>query len=499
MNPISAGLAANAPDVEVDIAQSHLCNADLAPVPESRCQWRVGSFAALWISMSACITTYMLASSLIGGGMNWWQAVLTIFLGNLIVLVPMILNAHAGTRYGIPFPVYCRASFGTRGANVPAVLRAFVACGWFGIQTWIGGEAIYKICVTIFHLHPATPSNWPGITGGQFLCFLFFWGINMWVIYRGIETIRWLLNLKAPLLIVLGLALLAWAYRQAGGFGPMLSQPSQFAPGQPQAGKFWIYFFPALTGMVGYWATLSLNIPDFSRYAKSQRDQILGQALGLPLTMALYTFIGVAVTSATTIIYGKAIWDPVEVLTKFSNPAVLIVAMLALCIATLATNIAANVVSPANDFSQLAPRKISFRTGGFITGFIGILMMPWKLVADPNGYIFTWLIAYSALLGPIGGILIADYFVYRRKQLNVPALYQADGEYHFTNGISWVALMGLIIGALPSLPGFLVNINAVSASSVPAFLTQLYSYAWFIGFAVAFAVYLALRKLAPKT
>ncbi len=495
---VPPAIIANAPDVQADIEQSRLCNADLAPVPESRRKWRVGSFAALWISMSACITTYMLASSLISGGMNWWEAVLTIFLANLIVLVPMILNAHAGTKYGIPFPVYCRASFGTLGANVPAILRALVACGWFGIQTWIGGEAIYKICVTIFNLHPAPPTNWLGITGGQFLCFLFFWGVNMWVIYRGIETIRFLLNIKAPLLIALGLALLAWAYNKAGGFGPILSQPSQFELGQPQAGKFWIYFFPALTGMVGYWATLSLNIPDFSRYAKTQRDQILGQTLGLPLTMALYAFIGVAVTSATTIIYGKAIWDPVEVLTKFSNPIVLVVAMLALCIATLATNIAANVVSPANDFAHLAPKKISFRTGGFITGIVGILMMPWKLVADPNGYIFTWLIAYSALLGPIGGILIADYFVYRRRQLNLAALYKSNGEYHFTNGVSVVALISLVIGALPSLPGFSVNIKAVSATSVPAFLTQLYNYAWFTGFAVAFVVYLAGRKLFAR-
>ena len=498
MKPIPAGLAANAPDVEIDIEQSRLFNADLAPVPSSRRKWGMLSFAALWISMSACIPTYMLASGLIGGGMNWWQAILTIFLGNLIVLIPMILNAHAGTLYGIPFPVYCRASFGTKGANVPAILRALVACGWFGIQTWIGGEAIYKICVTIFNLHPATATNWLGITGGQFLCFLFFWGVNMFVIYRGIETIRWLLNIKAPLLIALGLLLLWWAWRAAGGFGAILSQPSAFDAGQPKAGQFWTYFFPALTGMVGFWATLSLNIPDFSRYAKSQRDQIIGQTLGLPLTMALYAFIGVAVTSATTIIYGETIWNPVDVLTHFKSPVVLVVAMLALCIATLATNIAANVVSPANDFAQLAPRKISFRIGGLITGIVGILMMPWKLVADPNGYIFTWLIAYSALLGPIGGILIADYFVCRRCKLNVTALYQADGEYRFTNGISVVALISLAIGALPSLPGFLVNVKLLSADSVPPFLAHLYNYAWFIGFAVAFAAYLIGRKLAPE-
>jgi len=499
MNPTASTLPTTAPDVEVDIAPGRLFNADLAPVPLARRKWGALSFAALWISMSACIPTYMLASSLISGGMNWSQAVLTIFLANVIVLIPMILNAHAGTRYGIPFPVYCRAAFGTLGANVPAILRALVACGWFGIQTWIGGAAIYKICVVFSQLHPEPATNWLGITGGQFFCFLFFWAVNMVVIYRGIDTIRWLLNIKAPLLIALGLLLLWWAYRTAGGFGPILSQPSQFAAGQPQAGKFWGYFFPALTGMVGFWATLSLNIPDFSRYAKTQRDQIVGQAVGLPLTMALFAFIGVAVTSATTIIFGQTIWDPVEVLTKFQNPAVLVLAMLALCIATLATNIAANVVSPANDFSHLAPGKISFRTGGFITGIIGVLMMPWKLVADPTGYIFTWLIAYSALLGPIGGILIADYFVCRRCRLDVSALYKADGEFRFTNGFSVVALLALLLGALPSLPGFLVNVKLLSAAAVPPFLAHLYNYAWFIGFAVAFVVYLAGRKLAPRS
>src|SRR5205823_9852470 len=237
--------------------------------------------------------------------------------------------------------------------------------------------------------------------------------------------------------------------RNAGGFGPILAQPSAFALGQPKAGQFFVFFVPALTGMIGFWATLSLNIPDFSRYACSQRDQVVGQALGLPLTMALYSFIGVAVTSGTTIIYGAPIWDPVDVLTRFSNPIVLVVAMLALCIATLATNIAANVVSPANDFSHLSPRKISFRTGGLITGVIGVLIMPWKLVADPSGYIFTWLVGYSALLGPIGGIMIADYYIFRRRHLHLAALYQEDGEYRYTNGFSLVAIISLIVALLP--------------------------------------------------
>lgn len=489
-----------------ELAGNGLYNHDLAPVPQSQRKWGWLSFAALWISMSACIPTYMLASSLIDAGMNWWQAVGTIFLGNIIVLAPMILNAHAGTKYGIPFPVYCRASFGTLGANIPAILRALVACGWFGIQAWIGGAAIYKICTVVLGWQPSEPISALGINAGELGCFLFFWGINMFVIYKGIDTIRFLLNIKAPLLIALGLALLAWAWNAAGGFGPILSQPSAFDEGQKKAGEFWPFFFPALTGMVGFWATLSLNIPDFSRYAKSQKDQAVGQLVGLPTTMALYSFIGVVVTSATVIIFkdhpvyqGKPIWDPVEVLTNFTNPVVLVVAMLALCLATLATNIAANVVSPANDFAHLAPKKISFRTGGYITGVIGILMMPWKLVADPSGYIFTWLIGYGALLGPIGGILIADYFVINKCNLDLKALYSPKGKYHYTGGYSIAAIVALVAGAAPAIPGFLVKIEVLAKDSIPPALDHVYSYAWFAGFAIAFVVYIALRKLKPAT
>jgi len=448
--------------------------------------------------MAACIPTYMLASSLIGGGMNWWQAVLTIFLGNLIVLIPMVLNAHAGARYGIPFPVYCRAAFGTKGANIPALLRAFVACGWFGIQCWIGGEAIHKILAVFFPsiARVSGDADFLGITGIQFLCFLAFWAVNMLIIYKGIDSIRLLLSIKAPLLLVLGLLLLGWAYRAAGGFGPILSQPSAFDPGGAKSGQFYVFFVPALTGMIGFWATLSLNIPDFSRYARSQRDQVIGQSIGLPPTMALYAFIGVAVTSATTIIYQQTIWDPVDVLTRFKNPFVLVLAMLALCIATLATNIAANVVSPANDFAHLAPKKISFRLGGLITGISGILMMPWKLVADPSGYIFTWLVGYSALLGPIGGILIGDYFVCRRQRLDLEALYRADGEYAFTGGYSIVALVALIVAVLPNLPGFLVTVKAIDGASLSSTWVTLYNYSWFVGFGLGFVVYVALRKLS---
>src|SRR4051812_14106494 len=442
-------------------------NPHLAPTPLSERRWGVMDLAALWVSMSACIPTYMLASSLIVEGMNWWQAVLTIFLGNTIVLIPMILNAHAGTKYGIPFPVYCRASFGVRGANVPAMLRALVACGWFGIQSWIGGGAVYKILAIYLPGWERLPAiAGLGINPAQLGCFLAFWSLNMLVIYLGIDSIRLLLNVKAPLLIVLGLALLAWAYRAAHGFGPMLDQPSQFAPGGPKAGQFWTFFFPALTAMIGFWATLSLNIPDFSRYAYSQRDQALGQALGLPTTMGLYSFIGVAVTSATVTIYGKALWDPVDVLSRFGNPWVLTLAMASLCLATLATNIAANVVGPANDIANLCPRRISFRTGGLITGIVGILIQPWKLIADPEGYIFRWLVAYSSLLGAVGGILIADYFVLRRTRLDLEALYRGEGPYWYAGGFNPVALLALAAGIAPCVPGFLGTVGLVEVAPI---------------------------------
>jgi NCS1 family nucleobase:cation symporter-1 len=476
-----------------DVSDSPLYNPDLAPTTIAQRTWSVWSIAALWISMSACIPTYMLASGLIDQGMNWWQAVLTIFLGNVIVLIPMILNAHAGTRYGIPFPVYCRASFGTWGANIPALLRALVACGWFGIQAWIGGQAIYKIAA-VFWPSLASPDHAKilGITAPQFICFMIFWAINVYVIYKGIETIRLLLNIKAPLLIALGLLLLWWAYDRAGGFGPMLSQPSAFVPGGAKAGGFWLVFVPALTGMVGFWATLSLNIPDFSRYAKSQRDQVVGQTLGLPTTMALYSFIGVAVTSATIVIFGHALWDPVDVLTRMESKVALVVAMLAICIATLATNIAANVVSPANDFAHLSPRNISFRTGGMITALLGVLMMPWKLLETSGTYIFTWLIAYSSLLGAVGGVLVCDYWMIRRARLSLPELYDPSGRYRYTDGVNWRAVAALVIAILPCAPGFLHNVQLVR--HVAPFWDTIYTYAWFVTFALSFILYAALMR-----
>jgi nucleobase:cation symporter-1, NCS1 family len=447
-----------------------LYNKDLAPIPKERRTWGTYNYASLWVAMSVCIPTYMLASGLIAGGMSWKQAIGTILLGNLIVLIPMLLNAHAGAKYGIPFPVLVRASFGVRGANIPAVLRALVACGWFGIQTWIGGQAIYSMLKIVW---PAAAQ----FSSGIWICFVAFWALNIAVIWNGIDTIRFLQGIGAPFMLGIGLLLLWWITGKAGGFGPVLSSPSKFH----STAEFMRFFVPSLTGMVGFWATVALNIPDFTRYAKSQRAQAVGQALGLPTAMTLYSFIGVAVTSASAVLFGAPIWDPVVLLGKFNQPVVASIALIALLVATLNTNVAANVVSPSNDFSNLNPRLISFRTGGLITGVVGIMMMPWRLLTDFSSYIFGWLVGYSGLLGPIAGVMIADYFVVRRSTLKLDDLYIRGGAYEYSHGINWRAVAALAAGSALALLGL----------AVPP-LRFLYDYAWFVGFGVAGAVYVML-------
>ena len=473
---------------EIRTADS-LWNADLAPTTTITRTWDWKAYAALWVAMVVCVPTYMLAGGLISQGMSWWQAVVTVLLGNVIVLVPMILIGHAGAKHGVPFPVLLRSAFGTKGARIPALARGLVACGWFGINTWVGGSAIYVI-VNALSGDAIVGSALPflGIDLGQFLSFIGFWAMHLYFIKHGTESIRWLETWAAPFLIAMGLALLAWAYTEAGGFGGMLSTPSQFVEGGVREGQFWGVFIASLTAMVGFWATMALNIPDFTRFAKSQKDQIIGQAIGLPLPMALFAFISVAVTSATVVIYGEAIWDPVALAGRMGGLGI-VIALGALVVATLTTNLAANVVAPAYGFSNLNPKKISFTMGGYITAGIGIAIFPWKLLETAGGYLFVWLIGYSALLGPIAGILIVDYFLIRKSELDIDALYDHKGQYGAWN---MAGLLALLVGVLPNLPGFLHAAGFVT--EVPAIFDTIYSYAWFVGLFIAGLVYLALNK-----
>ena len=475
---------------------SSLINDDIAPVPQDKRTWGTLNYFSLWVGMAVCIPSYMIAASLVQGGMNWMQAMATVLLGNAIVLVPMLLNGHVGVKYGIPFPVFARASFGVLGSNIPAMLRAIVACGWFGIQCWIGGTAINTLLLMVWPGAAQIPVILPeflGLSLIQFICFMIFWAINVLLIWKGVESIKVLETACAPFLLLGGCALLMWAFVRAEGFGAMFQTASKFKT----SSEFWAFFFPSLTGMVGFWATLSLNISDFTRYAKDQKSQILGQALGLPTTMTFFAFIGVAVTSATVVIFGSAVWDPVVLVSKFESPWLVFASMFAIVIATLSTNVAANVVGPANDFANLCPYRINFKIGGYITGVIGILMMPWKLMADPTGYIFTWLIGYSALLGPIAGILMVDYFLIRGCQLKVDDLYRRGGVYEYRGGFNPLAIAALLIGILPNLPGFLVQIGVLPSAGFEFFVT-LYHYAWFIGLGLSSLSYFILMSPMRK-
>ncbi|KFI07225.1 NCS1 family nucleobase:cation symporter-1 [Massilia sp. BSC265] len=475
-----------------------LWNHDLAPTTAAQRTWRWYHFAALWVGMVISIPAYMLASSLIEAGMSAWQAVLTVFLANVIVLVPMLLIGHAGTKYGIPYAVLARASFGTRGARLPALMRAIVACGWYGIQTWFGGSMIYTLLGVLLGGGANSPiggENIPGlgINLGQLACFLGFWAIQMYFIVHGMESIRKLETYTAPLKIAICFLLLWWVYDKVGGFGPLLGQPSAFVEGGPKAGLFWAVFWPSLTAMIGYWATLALNIPDFTRFAKTQRDQVVGQTLGLPLPMGLLAALAVTVTSATIVLYGKALWDPVDVASRMTGIAVLI-ALLILMIDTASVNLAANLVGPAYDFSALSPKRISYRIGGYITAGIALAMMPWKILETTQNYIFIWLTGYSALLGPIAGIMMVDYYLVRRTKLDVDQLYREGGAYSYKGGWNIAAIVAFAAGVLPNLPGFL---NAALPNAFPdvgdAFKT-IYTHAWFVGVVIAAIVYGLMMK-----
>jgi len=466
---------------------SPLYNHDLAPVSVAARSWGSYNFAALWMSMSACITTYMLASGLIAAGMSWWQALLTIFLGNVIVLIPILLNSHPGTKYGIPFPVFARAAYGTYGSNLPALMRALVACGWFGIQAWIGGQALDLLFACIIPGWSGLSNKIGGYTLSAWISFAIFWTLNILVVFRGMDLVKKLAGLAAPFVFIMTALLAAWSVSKANGLGHILSQPDKLK----DFASFMPVFIPSLTAMIGYWATLSLNMPDFTRFGRSQKEQTIGQVVALPSAMTVYAGMGVLITSAAVIIFPNIpmteLWDPVKLVGHFEEKWIVASAMFTIVVASLCVNTAANVVSPANDFANAFPKYISFSRGGLITGVIGLFMQPWRLLSDASAYIFDWLQGYSGGLGSIAGILIVDYWILRKKQLNLPDLYLEKGEYTYQNGWNWKAVVATVIGCVFAWIGRFVE---------P--LKPLYEYAWFVGFGVSAILYLALMSGTSK-
>ena len=475
-----------------------LTNADIAPTTQAQRSWTWYHYLALWLGMVIAVPAYMLPAGFLEQGMSPVQAVVIVLLGNLVVLVPMLLIGHAGAKYGIPFPVLARASFGTIGARLPALARALVACGWYGIQTWIGGSTLLTLLgVILGRKLDGAPLPVLGIGAGQLAAFAVFWAAQLFFVEKGITAIRRFETWTAPLKVVVCVALVWWAVSHAGGLGPIVERPSAFGAGGAKEGQFWVVFWPLFTAMAGYWGTLALNIPDFTRFARSQRDQIVGQALGLPGPMALLALMSVIVTSATMVIYGKAIWDPVALSGNFAGIGVMI-GLLIITIDTVSVNIAANLVGPAYDFSSLAPSRISYRTGGYITAGLAAVIMPWKLLESTNGYIFVWLTGYGALLGPITGIMIADYWIVRRTHLPVEQLYAEEGAFRYRGGWNPVALIAFAVPVAINLPGFLHSAFPAAFAGVSAFWTGLYSYAWFVGVGLAALLYAVLTRRGAR-
>jgi NCS1 family nucleobase:cation symporter-1 len=501
-NVLPDGRVELTPEADAALGESRLHNEDLAPVPIAKRTWTTYNYVALWIGMAHNIPTWGLAAGLVALGMAWYQAIFTIFVANVIVLAPMLLNSHAGTKYGIPYPVFARASFGVFGANLPALMRAGVACGWFGIQTWIGGGAIFVVMGAIL----GADSWWTNaakiaigfgdpVPWTHWLSFAIFWVLNIVIILRGMDAVRKFENWAAPFVMVVAIFLLIWMTAQAGGLGPLVEDHGTVGWGS----DFWLKLFPpALMGMIAFWSTLSLNMPDFTRFGKGQRQQAIGQALGLPTTMTIFPLIAVLVTSATIKVYGEPIWDPVALVGKFDNVLVVIIALFTLGVATLSVNVAANIVSPSYDFSNAWPKKISFRTGGLITGVIGILIQPWMLYSNPDTYIFTWLGTYGGATGAIAGVLIADYWWVRRTRLHLADLYRVQGIYRYARGWNWRAVVALLVGIVMAIGGsYSAGGQPFPVDGIIPFLKPFADYSWVVGLAVSFLLYILLTMFVP--
>ena len=466
-------------DAGTDVTTSPRYNEDIAPTRASQRTWNHWHIAALWIGMSICVPTYTLGGVLTAYfGLSVVEALWTILIANVVILIPLTLNAFPGTKYGIPFPVLLRSSFGIVGSNVPALIRALIACGWFGIQTMFGGIAVHL-------MFSALSDSWAALGGkGEVFGFFIFWLANVWVVIRGSESIKRLEVLAAPLLMAVGVGLIAWAWPQAS-VSELIARP----PSRPSGTPFVGYFFAGLTAMVGFWATLSLNIPDFSRFAASQRSQIVGQVLGLPLTMFLFAGLGVLMTSASEELVGQTVSDPITLIGLIDNPFWTVVSMLVIILATISTNTAANVVSPTNDFQNVAPRLIDQTKGVLLTGAIGILLMAWELLkkmgwhesdVSVESLYSNWLIGYSSLLGPIAGIMIVDYFAIRRQKLDLAGLYSDNGPYPAWNRPGFIA--------------FLVPVALTILAIATGRIRWFYDYGWFTGSLLGGLLYYLLGR-----
>ncbi|HVA28139.1 MAG TPA: NCS1 family nucleobase:cation symporter-1 [Candidatus Baltobacteraceae bacterium] len=432
------------PSAVTQLETNHaMWNDDLRPCTLAEHNWPGSKFASLWIGMCLCLPTYSLASGMIALGMNWWEAVLTVLTGCIVVMVAILLVSHAGTKFGIPYPVFARLWFGTRGAHVPALARAVIAAGWFGINSWFGGQALDAI---LQHVLP----GWVAVGPHVLVAFFIFWAMNVAIAMRGPQAIGRLAQIAAPTLAICASLLFVWGMHAAGGVAPMLSGAATI-----HGPAFWMVFYPSVVGVIAFWATMALNIPDYTRYAISQRGQMLGQVWSMPVAMALFAFIGITVTSVTKTVFGTALWNPIDLILKFP-PLVVVLGGVVVILASVTINVGANVMAPARAFQNLWPRKITFAIGAIVTGFLSLLMFPGEVLKDFGNYIFVWLGTYGAMLGSFDGIAIADYWLVRHRRLDLAQLYRPDGMYAYAGGFNVRAVIALLVGWALALLGLVV-------------------------------------------
>jgi NCS1 family nucleobase:cation symporter-1 len=454
-----------------------LSNGDLAPTPPSQRTWSAWHYAALWMGMVHSAFGFAVLGGMIAGGMSAWQALFVVLIANLVQLGFMVLTGRVGARYGIPYAVWARTTFGTFGANVPAVTRGIVAIGWFGVQSYLGATAINALLVTVFESWRNFDHVIGGVAANLWVAMILYWAVNFVVIRHGMETVRRFESWAGPAVFVVMVPALIWAVGQMDGLGPVFTESSRYE----STGSFLLHgFLPGVALFVSAsWATMVLNLPDLTRFARSNRAQVRGTVIGLPLATVVFYLMAAIIVSGTQAATGKLIWNPADVLIAIDIPAFTIVGALLIAVATLSVNVAANLVSPAYDITNLLPRVFTFKRAASLAIVLGFVYMPWKLMEDPDT-LFRVLNNVGAIIGPATGIMLADFYVVRKRRIDVGALYRRHDRYWAQGGYNLVSLAVLAVVSGFCLLGQLIDPIAWS-----------YDYAWFVGVGLGFVLHLA--------
>ena len=478
----------NVPTLVITGAHPKLYNHDLAPTaPEGR-TWGVFSLFAMWMSDVHSVGGYTFAASLFFLGLTGWQVLIAMTVGIVAVYFLMNLIGRPSLRYGIPFPVVARIAFGVMGANLAAITRGVVGIVWYGVQTYFASKAVQVLVLTLAPSAGAlTHNSILGLFTLGWLSFLFMWFFQLVIFLSGMERIRRFIDFCGPVVYVVMFALAAWMLWQTG-FSSLSLQLSP--PAASPAATIGVMANAAML-IVAYFAALLLNFGDFARFGKSEAAMKRGNFLGLPVNFLVFSIITVIVTAGTLKVFGQAIMDPVRIVERIGNPVVVIIGSVTFIVATMGINIVANFVSPAYDIANLYPEKIDFRLGGLITSILSVLVCPWMFVASPQA-ITLFVSIFGSVLGPMFGIMIADYYLVKRQTIVVEDLYTLapEGSFHYDGGWNRRALVALAVS------GFLsIGLSLLGAYKV---ILNVGDWGWLIGAGSGALVYRALAGQQPQ-